>query len=64
MLNSQALATIYKSFVRSQLEYCCPIWMGGGDVVLRRLDRIQTRAIRIMGYEGVKLWAIVVVLLL
>ena len=56
VLNSAALATIYKSFIRSQLEYCCPIWMGGGEVGLDRLDRIQVRATRIIGHtEGIKL---------
>ena len=48
--------TVYKCFIRSQVEYCCPIWMGGGDSFLTRLDRVQVRAIRLIGHtEGVKL---------
>jgi hypothetical protein len=51
-----ALSTIYKSFVRSQIEYCCPIWMGAAPIFIKSLDRIQVRAIRILGdIEGNKL---------
>ena len=56
VLNDKGLATIYKSFVRSQLEYCSPLWLGAPATALARLDRIQVRAVRIMGHtEGVKL---------
>ena len=56
VLHAKALATIYKAFIRSQLEYCCPIWMGGSMGALNRLDRIQVRAVRIIGHtEGIKL---------
>ena len=50
VLNSDGLATIYKSFVRSQLEYCSPLWMGAPADSLHRLDRIQVRATRILGH--------------
>ena len=57
LLHAKALATIYKAFIRSQLEYCCPIWMGGSMGALNRLDRIQVRAVRIIGHtEQVSLW--------
>jgi hypothetical protein len=56
VLRPAALSTIYKSFIRSQVEYCCPIWMGAGVTLMNSLDRIQTRAIRILGdIEGNKL---------
>ena len=44
----EQLSTIYKSHVRSQLEYCSPLWSGCGTVVLRQLDKIQNRAIRLI----------------
>ena len=56
VLNPAALSTIYKSFIRSQVEYCCPIWMGAAATFIKSLDRIQVRAIRILGdVEGNKL---------
>ena len=56
VLNSKGISTIYKSFVRSQLEYCSPLWLGAPATALARLDRIQVRAVRIMGHtEGIKL---------
>ena len=45
VLNDKGLATIYKSFIRSQLEYCCPLWLGAPKTSLARLDRIQVRAV-------------------
>ena len=56
VLDPPALSTIYKSFIRSRVEYCCPIWMGAGATLVNTLDRIQVRAIRILGdAEGIKL---------
>ena len=55
-MSAQALATVYKSYIRFKMEYCCPMWMGAGSVALAALDRIQVRAIRVIGHtEGVKL---------
>ena len=51
VLNDKGLATIYKSFIRSQLEYCCSLWLGAPATALARLDRIQIRAIRILGHK-------------
>ena len=44
----EQLALIYKSHVRSQMEYCSPLWGGCGDVALRQLDKIQNKAIRLI----------------
>ena len=56
VLSPPALSTIYKSYIRSQVEYCCPIWMGAAATFIKSLDRIQVRAIRILGdVEGNKL---------
>jgi hypothetical protein len=56
VLSPPALSTIYKSYIRSQVEYCCPIWMGAANTFIKSLDRIQVRAIRILGdVEGNKL---------
>ena len=56
VLTDKGLTTIYKSFVRSQLEYCCPLWLGAPATALARLDRIQVRAARILGHtEGIQL---------
>jgi hypothetical protein len=55
-LSKKALASIYKSHVRSRLEYLGPIWSGAAPTQLAALDRIQARAIRIFGAEeGIKL---------
>ena len=51
-LSKQALATLYKSHVRSTLEYCCPIWMGSGSEALFLLDRIQARAAALLGHHA------------
>ena len=42
------LLIIYKSHIRSQMEYCSPVWGGGGSVALGLLDRIQNRACRLI----------------
>jgi len=50
-LSNAPLANIYKSHVRSHMEYCCPIWSGasGCQKELRELDQIQHRAVKLMG---------------
>ena len=57
-LTTAALASIYKSHVRSRMEYLSPIWSGaltkstlGHDTAPDRLDRIQTRAAKLIGPE-------------
>lgn len=55
-LSNQALASIYKSHIRSRLEYLGPIWAGARPTQLAKLDRIQKRAVHIFGeQEGLKL---------
>lgn len=49
VLSGSSLAVIYKSHIRSIMEYASPIWMGGGSTQLQRLDKIQERAKRIIG---------------
>lgn len=44
----EQVAIIYKSHVRSQMEYCSPLWSGCGAVVLRQLDKIQNKAVRLI----------------
>ena len=42
-ISSIQLSTIYKSHIRSQMEYCSPLWDGAGQTVLGRLVRKQNR---------------------
>jgi hypothetical protein len=51
IVSSKALATIYKSHIRSVMEYACPIWMGGPKESLDRLDRVQAKAVKLIGAE-------------
>lgn len=55
VLSSSAMCTIYKAFVRSQLEYCCPLWMSAPKCLLDKLDRIQNRAMKIIGKAAISL---------
>ena len=42
--SDEQLSTIHKSNIRSQMEYCSPVWGGCGSVALGLLDKIQSRA--------------------
>ena len=47
---------IYKSHVRSRMEYCCPISMGASASSLALLDRVQAKAAKIIGHaEAIEL---------
>lgn len=46
---SSSLAILYKAFVRSKMEYCSPLWIGGSG--LGRLDNLQRRCCRLMGFR-------------
>ena len=39
--NSNQLSTIYKSHIKSQMEYYSALWDGAGQVILMRLDRFS-----------------------
>ena len=49
VLDKATIACLYKSHVRSVMEYCCPIWMGNATSGLARLDAVQRSAERLMG---------------
>ena len=49
VVSPQALATIYKSHIRSVMEYACPIWMCGPKDSLACLDIVQAKAIKLIG---------------
>ena len=42
------LLTIYKSQIRPSLEYCCHVWGGAPIFSLNLLDRVQSKAIRLI----------------
>ena len=46
--NSNQLLTIYNSHIRSQMEYCSPLWGGCCQTALNRLNRLQNRAIQLI----------------
>ena len=43
--SSNQFSTIYKSHIRSQMEYCSPLWDGADQTVLGRLDKLQNHKI-------------------
>ncbi|RVE40332.1 hypothetical protein evm_015018 [Chilo suppressalis] len=47
------LCLLYKTQVRSCVEYCSHLWDGSDKYLLDALDRLQRRAIRIIGDEEV-----------
>lgn len=47
LLDARGRATVYRGFVRPVMEYCCLVWMGAST--LARLDRIQHRALKVIG---------------
>ena len=52
VLSKRTVAFLYKSHVRSTMEYCSPIWMGNTATELGRLDSVQRSATRLMGIWG------------
>ncbi|RVE40408.1 hypothetical protein evm_014942, partial [Chilo suppressalis] len=49
----EQLCLLYKTQVRSCVEYCSHLWDGSAKYLLDALDRLQRRAIRIIGDEEV-----------
>ena len=49
LLPSTALNALYKTRVRSLMEYCGPIWHSAPKTVLSKLDSIQRKACRLIG---------------
>ncbi|RVE54942.1 hypothetical protein evm_000309 [Chilo suppressalis] len=49
----EQLCLLYKTQVRSCVEYCSHLWDGSSKYMLDALDRLQQRAIRIIGDEEV-----------
>ncbi|XP_050342145.1 uncharacterized protein LOC126768217 [Nymphalis io] len=45
----QQLCLLYKTQVRSCVEYCSHLWDGSAKYLLEALDRLQRRAVRIIG---------------
>ena len=49
LLNVPGKLAVYKGFVRPTMEYSCLVWMGASDTSLRQLDRVQRRALHLIG---------------
>jgi hypothetical protein len=51
-LSQSDMLTLYKSKVRSRMEYCAPLWAGAGSSALARLDSIQKQASKLFTDKG------------
>ena len=49
LLNGPGKLAVYKGFVHPTTEYNCLVWMGASDTSLRQLDRVQRRALHLIG---------------
>ena len=50
VISRSTLATIYKSHVRSRMEYCSAIWLGAPASSLALLDNVQSKAAKLIGH--------------
>jgi hypothetical protein len=55
VFDKPSLLQLYKSHVRSTMEYCSPIWMGASNTSIALLDRIQSRAAKLIGPKAIEL---------
>jgi hypothetical protein len=44
--------TLYKSNIRSILEYASPVWGGLPTYLVNEIERTQTRCLRVLGYNN------------
>lgn len=55
--NKLTMLTLYKSLVRSQLEYCCPLWNPSNISDIQELEGVQrTFTSRIYGVQHLNYW--------
>ena len=55
--NRTPMITLYKSMVRSHLEYCCPLWHPCQVGVIQKIENVQRHFInKIDGYRGYHYW--------
>ena len=50
--SSSHLLSIYKSQIRPSLEYCSHVWGGAPKSTLCLLDKVQSKAIRLINYPN------------
>ena len=55
--NKLTMMTLYKSLIRSHLEYCCPLWSSSKNADIQQLEGVQrTFTSRIAGYRHLNYW--------
>ena len=48
-LSPEVALYLYKSTIRSCMEYCCHVWAGGPSCYLELLDKLQKQICRLVG---------------